>query len=154
MKPKHVLTAAAIYLGVLGIGFMFFPRQIGIDAVPPDASPALIAYLRTLAGPFIGIAVLDWLTGQDPCTLLQHVKDRASARKLRLIAVACGRRLSGWFRPDLSLAALDGFACVTANDVWGVFGGGARPAAKLFLIVHLLMTLAFLAAWRSARHAR
>jgi hypothetical protein len=43
MNLKAVLTVSAIYLGVLGIGFMLVPRQIGIEAVPADASPALIA---------------------------------------------------------------------------------------------------------------
>jgi hypothetical protein len=42
---------------------MFAPRQIGIDAVPADASPALIAYLRIFGGPILGIAVLNWITG-------------------------------------------------------------------------------------------
>ena len=37
MKLKVVLTVSAMYLGVLGVGFMFAPRQIGIDAVPADA---------------------------------------------------------------------------------------------------------------------
>jgi hypothetical protein len=43
MKAKVVLTVSAIYLAFLGIGFMFAPREIGIGAVPADASPALIA---------------------------------------------------------------------------------------------------------------
>jgi len=38
-------------------------------------------------------------------------------------------------------------------DVWGVFGGGAREAAKLFLVIHLLMTVGFvLAAHTGKRH--
>ena len=61
MKLKLVLTLSAIYLAVLGVGFMFFPLQIGIDAVPADASPALISYLRIFSGPFLGIAVLNWM---------------------------------------------------------------------------------------------
>ena len=55
MKFKTVLTVSAIYLGILGIGFMFVPQKIGIDAVPADASPALIAYLRIFGGPFLGL---------------------------------------------------------------------------------------------------
>jgi hypothetical protein len=35
MNLKGVLTVSAIYLGVLGIGFMLAPRQIGIDAFRP-----------------------------------------------------------------------------------------------------------------------
>jgi hypothetical protein len=61
MKLKAVLTMPAIYVAVLGIGFMLVPREIGVEAVPADASPALIAYLRIFGGPFLGIAVLNWL---------------------------------------------------------------------------------------------
>ena len=53
MKLKTVLTLSAIYLGIFGIGFMFVPQKIGIDAVPADASPALIAYSEFSAGPFL-----------------------------------------------------------------------------------------------------
>jgi hypothetical protein len=49
----------------------------------------------------------DWQSSQDACALLEHVKDKVSVRKLRLIAAACGRRLSSWFRPELSLPALE-----------------------------------------------
>jgi hypothetical protein len=122
MKLKAVLTAAAIYLGVLGVGFMLVPRQIGIGAVPPDPSPALIAYLRIFGGPFLGIAVLNWLS-------------RNAQPSPTLNAVVLGN--------------LVGFACVTSMDIWGVFSGGAREAAKLFLVIHLLMTVAFFMAWRA-----
>ena len=61
MKLKVVLIVSAIYLAILGAGFMFAPRQIGINAVPADASSALIAYLRIFGGPFLGIAVLNWM---------------------------------------------------------------------------------------------
>ena len=63
---KVVLTISAIYLTVLGLGLMLVPRQIGIDAVPADASPALVAYLRIFSGPFLGIAVLNWMARKAP----------------------------------------------------------------------------------------
>jgi uncharacterized membrane protein len=126
MKLKTVLTVSAIYLGVLGVGFMFAPRQIGVDAVPPDASPALLAYLRLFGGPMLGIAVLNWLT-----------------RNLEPSAA----------RNAIVLANIVGFGCVTSMDVWGVFSGGARPVAKLFLVIHLLMTVAFVLVWRANMRA-
>jgi hypothetical protein len=127
MKLKTVLAVSAVYLGVLGLGFMLVPRQIGIGAVPPDASPELVAYLRIFGGPCLGIAVLNWLARKaDPSTALDAV--------IRANTV--------------------GFACVTAMDVWGVFGGGARPVAKVFLVIHLLMTIAFLQAARAAPQRR
>jgi hypothetical protein len=122
MKLSAVLTVSAIYLGVLGVGFMFAPRQIGIGAVPPDASPALLAYLRIFGGPMLGIAVLNWLARKaEPSTA----------------------------RNAIVIANIVGFASVTSMDIWGVFSGAARPVAKLFLVVHLLMTLAFVLAGRA-----
>ena len=127
MNFKGVLTVSAIYLAVLGIGFMFAPREIGIDAVPADASPELVAYLRIFGGPFLGIAVLNWLA-----------RNAASSTA----------------RNAIVLANIVGFGCVTAMDVWGVFSGGARPAAKVFLVVHLLMTVAFVVAGRASMRAQ
>jgi hypothetical protein len=125
MKLNVVLTISAIYLAVLGLGFMFAPRQIGIDAVPPDASPALVAYLRIFSGPFLGIAVLNWLARKAPPSPA---------------------------RDAIVLANIVGFACVTAMDVWGVFSGDARPVAKLFLVIHFLMFIAFVLTRRASVH--
>ena len=122
MKLKGVLTVSAFYLAVLGVGFMFAPREIGIDAVPADASPALIAYLRIFGGPILGIAVLNWMARNA---------EPSAARN----AVVLGN--------------IVGFGCVTLMDVWGVFSGGARPVMKLFLVIHLLMTVAFVVAGRA-----
>lgn len=127
MKLKGVLTISAIYLGVLGVGFMFAPRQVGIDAVPPDASPALLAYLRIFGGPMVGIAVLNWM--------VRNAEPSAA-------------------RDAIVLANIVGFASVTSMDIWGVFSGAARPVAKLFLVIHLLMTVGFVLAWRASRRAQ
>jgi hypothetical protein len=124
MKLKAVLTASALYLALAGIGFMFAPREIGIHAVPSDASPALIAYLRIFGGPFLGIAVLNW-----------------TARNLEPSRA----------RDAIVMANVVGFAGVTAMDVWGVFSGDARSVAKGFLVLHLAMTVAFIVAGRVGR---
>jgi len=122
MKLKAVLTVSAIYQGVVGLGMMLAPRQFGIDAVPVDATPALIAFLRIFGGPMLGIAVLNWMARKaEPSTA----------------------------RNAIILANIVGFGCVTLMDVWGVFTGGARSIAKLFLLFHLLLTVAFVIAWRS-----
>jgi hypothetical protein len=127
MQLKAVLTVSAIYLAVLGLGFMFAPREIGVDAVPADASPALIAYLRIFGGPFLGIAVLNWM-----------------ARNAEPSAA----------RNAIVLANIVGFGWVTLMDVWGVFSGGARQVANLFLVIHLLMTVAFVVAGRASIRAQ
>ena len=106
MKLKLVLTVSAIYLAVLGVGFMFAPRQIGIDAVPADASPALIAYLRIFGGPMLGIAVLNWMA--------RNVEPSAA-----LNAIVLGNVV--------------GFGCVALMDVWGVSAVAHARSRNCFL---------------------
>ena len=115
---KLTLTLSALYLALVGLALMFFPIQFGRDAVPADAAPELLALLRLLGGPFLGIAVLNWLSRQaEPSTL-------------RVVM----------------LANIVGFGAVAANDVRGAVSGEARDIAKLFLVIHLLFTSAFVAA--------
>ena len=112
---RLTLTLSAIYLAAVGVGLMFFPLQFGIGAVPPDASPELRALLRLLGGPFLGIAVLNWLS-RDP-----------DPKRLRAVLIA----------------NIVGFGTVAANDIVGAVTGEARAAAKIFLVVHLAFTIAF-----------
>lgn len=124
---KVTLTLSAIYLAVVGLALMLMPLRFGVGAVPVDAPSELIALLRLLGGPFLGIAVLNWLSRD---------LDRSKALDVILIA------------------NIVGFGSVAANDVWGVASGEARELAKVFLVVHLLFTAAFVAAFRSAKHDR
>jgi len=124
---KTTLTLSSIYLALVGLALLLVPVQFGVGAVPPDASPQLVALLRLLGGPFLGIAVLNWLSRNEP-------PNRA-----------------------VLLANLVGFATVAANDMWGVFTGEAREIAKLFMLVHLGFAIAFAIAaranWRSGGHS-
>lgn len=113
---KWILTLAAAYMAVVGLMLMIAPLTFGVGAVPPDAGPELVALLRLLGGPFLGIAVLNGLCRNAP----------SSATLSAVLA-----------------ANLIGFGAVAANDVWGVFSGEARDAAKVFLVVHLAFTAAF-----------
>ena len=122
MNLKVLLSLAAAYMALVGIGMLFVPHLFGVGAVPTDASPALIAFLRIFGGPCLGIAVLDWVARDA---------EPSSARN----AIILGNMV--------------GFASVAAADVWGVFSGGARPIAKLFLLVHLSMAIAFVLQWRA-----
>ena len=120
---KLTLSLSALYLAAVGLALMAFPRQFGIGAVPDNAAPELIALLRLLGGPFLGIAALNWLSRGLASAPLQAVL----------------------------LANFIGFGAVALNDVWGVASGEARDLAKVFLIVHLLFTLAFAALVRADR---
>jgi hypothetical protein len=124
---KAALTLSAVYLAIVGLALMLVPLRFGVGAVPPDASSELIALLRLLGGPFLGIAVLNWLS-----------RNLEPSRALHAILVA----------------NIVGFGAAAANDIWGVASGEARELAKIFLTVHLLFTLAFVAALRAARPAR
>ena len=123
---KPVLTLSALYLAAIGLALIVFPLQFGVGAVPADASPELIALLRLLGGPLLGIAVLNWLSrNAEPST----------ARRAVL------------------LANLVGFGAVAANDVWSVANGEARDIARVFLVVHLSFALAFVAVTLASRRA-
>ena len=120
---RLTLALSALYLAAVGLGLMLFPLQFGVGAVPENASPQLVALLRLLGGPFLGIAVLNWLSrNAEPSATLNAVL----------------------------FANIVGFGAVAANDVWGVASGEAREIARLFLVVHLLFTAAFVAAVRAA----
>ena len=120
---KITLTLSALYLAIIGIAIMAVPTQFGVGAVPPDASVQLIALLRLLGGPFLGIAVLNWLS--------------RSAQPSTLRAVL--------------LANIVGFGAVASNDIIGIATGHSRDLAKLFVIFHVLFTAAFIAVLRRTR---
>lgn len=124
---RLTLGLSAVYLAGIGVALMFFPIQFGVGAVPADASPELVALLRLLGGPFLGIAVLNWQ--------LRNSERSAS------------------IKPAL-LANIVGFGAVAANDIWGVVSGEARDVARIFLIIHLLFLFAFVAAARTRRRTR
>lgn len=124
---KWTLTVSAAYLAPVGLMLMFIPLRFGVGAVPPDASPELLALLRLLGGPFLGIAVLNWLCRNAPASPT---------------------------RTAVLIANLVGFGAVAANDVWGVFSGEAREIASLFLVIHLAFAVAFaVALFRDRRTA-
>lgn len=123
MGTRLTFTLSAIYLAVVGLALMFFPLQFGRGAVPENAGPELLALLRLLGGPFLGIAALNWWS--------RHVPPRAL------------RSIIG--------ANIVGFGSVAANDLWGVLSGEARAIAGLFLIIHTAFAVAFLLIARIAR---
>ncbi|BBZ06255.1 hypothetical protein MDOR_04240 [Mycolicibacterium doricum] len=122
-----LFIAAAIYLAAIGLALLLVPAQFGVGAVPDDATPELLALLRLMGGPFLGVAVLDWLSRN------------AEPSGMRNIVV---------------LANVIGFGTVAANDVWGVISGDARDLAKVFLIVHLAFTVAFIVEFAWVRSSR
>ena len=126
MKLHTLLSIAAIYMAFVGLGFIFAPQAIGIDAMPTDASDALIAYLRLFGSPFLGIAVLNWTA-------------RNSGPSTARDAIILGNTV--------------GFGAIGALDVWGLFSG-ARQLTKVFAIIHLLFAVAFIWVGRRSMSAK
>jgi len=61
MRLNILFVISAIYLALVGLGFLFAPTALMFGTVGPEASAALIANLRGPASLFIAIAVLNWL---------------------------------------------------------------------------------------------
>jgi len=59
MKPKLLLTLSAIFMGLVGLGYLISPATI-LFALDAGAPAPLIAEIRVAASTFIGIAVLNW----------------------------------------------------------------------------------------------
>src|ERR1043166_399401 len=115
MKLNTILSISSVYMALLSLGFMFAPQPVGLGAVPADASPALIAYLRVFGSTFLGIAVINWLA-------------RHSEPSAALNAIVVGNII--------------GFGAAALLDVWGIFSG-ARQLVYLFAAIHFLITIGF-----------
>jgi hypothetical protein len=123
---RWTLTISSLYLAAIGLALMFAPLKFGVGAVPPDASSELLALLRLLGGPFLGIAALNALSRRAP-----------AGDGLRAVLIA----------------NTTGFGAVALNDIHGVATGEARELARVFLVVHLAFALAFLTALLRGRRA-
>ena len=61
IKPNILLIIAAVYLALVGIGFMLAPSLMVFSALPPDVPGGVLAELRQYGGALLGIAVLNWI---------------------------------------------------------------------------------------------
>jgi hypothetical protein len=116
MKLRVVLVLASIYMALLGLGFIFAPQVIGIDAVPLDASPALLAFLRIPGSAFIAIAVMN---------LMARNTEISPARNAIVVA------------------NMVGFGLAAILNLVGVLTGG-RKEALLFAFIHILFTISLI----------
>ncbi|GAB2634379.1 hypothetical protein [Nocardia goodfellowii] len=124
---KPLLIIAASYLLAIGLALLIVPVRFGIDAVPENPPSELVALLRLLGGPFLGIAALNWL---------------------------CRNATPSPVRDAVLAANLIGFGVVAANDVVGVATGHARDLARVFLVIHAAFAVAFLLAFVRTRTSR
>ena len=115
MKLNVLLTISAVYLALVGLGFLFAPTAIMFGTVEAGASAALIANLRGPASTFIAIAVMNWVARNA---------EASTARNAIVLANTVGFGLAGIL------------------DVLAVVSGA--PAIELIpAIINLLIAAAF-----------
>jgi hypothetical protein len=117
MKPKFILTVAAIYLALVGLGLLLAPTTtvLGLD---PGTPPLVVAQLRAFSDVFIGIAVLNWAArnsepskARDAIFLGNAVGFTMSAILGTLVGLAGGQVIS-WVFTALSLFCAVAFIVV------------------------------------------
>jgi len=122
LKLNILLSISAIYMALLGLGFLFAPEVLAFGVVPAGASTALIAYLRTPASTFLGIAVLNWMArNAEPSPA----------------------------RNAIVLASTVGFGLAAVLGVLGVLSG-VPAVALVFAVLNLLTAVAFFWAGRTS----
>lgn len=119
MKPKLLLTLAAIYMGLIGLTVLISPVMgMGLDA---GASAHLVAQVRVQASLYIGIAVVNWFA---------RTAEASKARD----AIFLGNTVVFGF-----MAILFGLLMFTGEPV----------AGWVFVIIALLFAVAFFVAGRA-----
>src|SRR4051812_41540964 len=114
MKLNVLLRVSAMYMALLGLGFMLAPAVIGLGVVPADASAALIAYLRIPASTFLSIAVLNWMARNAEASVARNA---------------------------IVVANIVGFGVAAGLEVLSVFSGN-RAFALVFATIHVLFAAA------------
>ncbi len=114
MKPNVLLTVSALYLTLVGLGFLFSPETMLFGAAGAT-TVTVISTLRGLGGSLLGVAVLNW------------VGRNAGASKSR---------------DGIFLGNTVGFGLSAITIVLGLVGGG--PAAGwIIAVINALFAVAF-----------
>ena len=114
MKPNIVLTASAVYLALVGLGFIFAPDAMLFGGMGA-ATVTVVAALRGFGATLFGIGILNW------------VARNADASKAR-DAIFLGNTI--------------GFVLTTITIVLGQVGG-APPPGWVFAVINGLFAVAF-----------
>lgn len=126
MKPKLLLTLAAIYMGLVGLFNLLSPVVAwGLDA---GASATLIASVRVPASLYLGIAVVNWFArnaeaskARDAIFLGNTVAIALAAILFVLVALASGGQAGIWVIVVINLFLATAFFVVgRANMSTGV----------------------------------
>ncbi len=60
MNVKILMTASALFSGVLGISFIFFPDDI-VSYLGIEANTITLIFLQLLSSLYLGFAILNWM---------------------------------------------------------------------------------------------
>jgi hypothetical protein len=125
MKPAVLFSMAALYLGLVGLGFLLVPGILVFGALG-DTPAIVVAELRQYGGALLGIAVLNWVARNA---------EPSSARN----GIALGNAV--------------GFGLVALGGVIRQLSG-AVAVGWLFVFINLLFAISFLALGRMKMPAR
>ena len=122
MNSRLMLTVAAIYLGLVGMGLLLAPTFMVLD-LPDTASSLLVAQLRAMSDVFIGVAVIDWLARDAEASkardaiILGNTVGFGLSVLLGISVVLTGNDIVSWVYTGLSLFCLVGFVTVTRANM-------------------------------------
>lgn len=96
MRLNVLLSISAVYLALVGLGYLLAPSALLFGVLDPGAPAALTAQLRGVSSTFIGIAVLNWLARSAEASTARNAIVLANtvgfglAGALGLVALASG----------------------------------------------------------------
>ena len=112
MKTNVLLMAAAIYLALVGLGFLLVPGIMVFGAL--GATPTIIiAELRQYGGALLGIAVLNWGTRKSEASIVMNGVFLGNTVGFGLVAI-------GGVLRQLSGALPIGWAFVVINALFAI----------------------------------
>ena len=120
MKPSNLFSTAAIYLALVGLGFLLVPGILTFGALGGTPT-VIIAELRQYGGALLGIAVLNWVA-----------RDAEPSKA----------------RDGVFLGNTVGFGLVAIGGVLRQLSG-AVPIGWLFVFINVLIAISFLIVGRA-----
>ncbi len=115
MKLNVLLVVSAVYLALVGIGFILAPDAIVFGALGDNPAPMVVSVIRAEGASLLSLAVLSWMARN-----VQRSKERDAI-------VVCN---------------IVGYGLVVATGLLGQLAGAPRQA-MISVAVHLIFTLAF-----------
>jgi len=123
MTPRLLLTVAAIYLALVGLGLLLAPTVtvLGLDAA---TAPVVIAQLRAMSDVFIAVAVIDWVARNAEPSKARDAIFLGNAVGFSLSVVLgagvswIGGQVMSWIFTALSLCCAVGFIVVSRTHRW------------------------------------